>query len=192
MKGAVLPDPHDDLQVPPAIALVRDFVNTREPQTGAEDLGTPASLRDWCAARGLVAVGAGLSAADLQRAITVREGLRAVLLRHAGHEASGSAVAHLNQVFAEVPVTAAFDESGYRLVPVAPGPFPEILAALGDAIRQASEDRTWHRLKVCARDSCRWAFYDASKNQARRWCSMAGCGNHVKMKRAYARRTRPA
>ncbi|WP_454085637.1 CGNR zinc finger domain-containing protein [Georgenia sp. Marseille-Q6866] len=56
------------------------------------------------------------------------------------------------------------------------------------AIRCSAQDGTWTRLKVCARDTCRWAFYDASRNQARRWCSMAGCGNHVKMKRAYAAR----
>ncbi|WP_198671650.1 CGNR zinc finger domain-containing protein [Desertihabitans aurantiacus] len=36
---------------------------------------------------------------------------------------------------------------------------------------------------MCARDSCRWAFDDASRNQVRRWCSMAGCGNHIKMQR---------
>jgi predicted RNA-binding Zn ribbon-like protein len=45
---------------------------------------------------------------------------------------------------------------------------------------------------VCDRDTCRWAFYDASRNQARRWCSMAGCGNHIKMHRAYAARKRQA
>lgn len=57
------------------------------------------------------------------------------------------------------------------------------------AIRQAAEDGTWTRLKVCARDTCRWAYYDSSRNQARRWCSMAGCGTYIKMKRAYAVRT---
>jgi predicted RNA-binding Zn ribbon-like protein len=55
-------------------------------------------------------------------------------------------------------------------------------------MRQSTEDQTWERLKVCDRDSCRWAFYDTSRNRAGRWCSMAGCGNHIKMKRAYATR----
>ena len=175
--------------VPPAVELVRDFVNTREPQLAADDLTTPGALRDWCAARGLVSATTNLGAPDLHRALAVREGLRAVLLGHAGHEAEGGAVARLNQVFAELPVTAEFSVSGYRLVPAAAGPLAEIVAALGDAIRQASQDQTWQRLKVCARDTCRWAFYDASKNHSRRWCSMSGCGNHVKMKRAYVRRT---
>lgn len=64
------------------------------------------------------------------------------------------------------------------------------MARLLDAVRQAGEDRTWPRLTVCELATCRWAFYDASRNQARRWCSMARCGNHVTMRRAYAARTR--
>jgi predicted RNA-binding Zn ribbon-like protein len=41
------------------------------------------------------------------------------------------------------------------------------------------------RLRACAR--CRWLFLDESKNRSRRWCSMEGCGNRVKMRRHYAR-----
>ena len=74
------------------------------------------------------------------------------------------------------------------LVSTRTDPVGQALGQLLDAVRQTSQDGTWPRLKVCARDTCRWAFYDASRNQVRRWCSMAGCGNHVKMKRAYATR----
>jgi predicted RNA-binding Zn ribbon-like protein len=74
------------------------------------------------------------------------------------------------------------------LAPVRAAAFDRAMAALVDAIRACGQDSTWSRLKVCARDSCRWAFYDESRNQARRWCSMAGCGNHIKMRRAYAAR----
>ena len=183
-----MPDAITD-HVPRAIELVRDFVNTREPQVGADELTTPTALRDWCAARGLVTTRARMGAADLDRALVVREGLRAVLMGHAGHEADEEAIDGLNRVLAGAPVAAQVDTDGFRLAPGAPGPLAETLAGLADAVREASEDQTWHRLKVCARGTCRWAFYDASRNQVRRWCSMAGCGNHVKMKRAYARRT---
>lgn len=57
-----------------------------------------------------------------------------------------------------------------------------------DAVRQASEDGSWVRLKACARPSCRWAYYDHSRNRSGRWCTMAGCGNAVKMQKAYASR----
>ena len=44
------------------------------------------------------------------------------------------------------------------------------------------------RVKECpGADDCGWLFYDTSKNNSRRWCSMEGCGSRVKMRRQYAR-----
>jgi predicted RNA-binding Zn ribbon-like protein len=63
-------------------------------------------------------------------------------------------------------------------------------AALGRllAIVYESElDGTWQRLKVCRSDTCRWAFYDSSRNRSGAWCSMAICGNRMKG-RAFRRR----
>jgi predicted RNA-binding Zn ribbon-like protein len=46
----------------------------------------------------------------------------------------------------------------------------------------ADDDLT--RLKQCpAPDGCGWLFYDTSKNQTRRWCSMRMCGNGAKARR---------
>ena len=40
------------------------------------------------------------------------------------------------------------------------------------------------RLKRCsARGECGWLFYDETKNNGRRWCSMDTCGAPAKMKR---------
>jgi predicted RNA-binding Zn ribbon-like protein len=36
------------------------------------------------------------------------------------------------------------------------------------------------RVKLCAAEDCRWAFYDRSKNGSRTWCSMGVCGNRQK------------
>jgi predicted RNA-binding Zn ribbon-like protein len=172
-----------------AATLVRDFVNTFEPQTGAETLTTPDLLRDWFAERQLLPDNARLRPADLALALTMREGLRSVLLLHAGHDADTAALERLDGALSAVPVRLAITADGAaRLIATRPAAFDVALARLIDAIRQSAEDGTWQRLKVCARDSCRWAFYDTSRNQARRWCSMAGCGNHLKMQRAYAAR----
>ncbi|WP_199424363.1 CGNR zinc finger domain-containing protein [Actinotalea solisilvae] len=175
--------------VPRAVGLVRDFVNTYEPQVDAESVGDPAVLGRWLVERGLAAPGTALHAADVVRAHVVREGLRSVLLDHAGHEPDPAALAALNATLAASPVTLAFAPGGHRIVALDGDGLAPALAGLLDAVREAAEDQTWGRLKVCARDTCRWAFYDASRNQARRWCSMAGCGNTVKMRRAYAART---
>lgn len=178
----------EDTVAPVAARLVRDFVNTYEPQVDRESIATPDRLGEWLISRGLAPVGFQLGAADVSRAITVREGLRQVLLDHAGHESDDALIDALNRELAAAPVRVTFDGGRARLAATAGEPWNHALAALLDAIRVSAEDGSWPRLKVCARDTCRWAFYDASRNQARRWCSMTGCGNHVKMKRAYAAR----
>jgi predicted RNA-binding Zn ribbon-like protein len=58
-----------------------------------------------------------------------------------------------------------------------------------DAVRTAMADGTWPRLKVCERDTCRWLFFDHSRNANSRWCASSVCGSREKSRRAYARRT---
>ncbi len=44
------------------------------------------------------------------------------------------------------------------------------------------------RVRQCqSDDGCGWLFVDRSKNGARRWCSMAVCGNRAKARRHYER-----
>jgi predicted RNA-binding Zn ribbon-like protein len=179
----------DEAVVPLAARLVRDFVNTYEPQLDEENLTTPDRLRAWFAERQLIPSDAKFRPADLAAAVTIREGLRSVLLGHAGHPTDPTAQERLDLALAAVPVRLALADGGPRLVAAGGSAADQALVRLLDAIRQCAEDHTWSRLKVCDRDSCRWAYYDASRNQVRRWCSMAGCGNYVKMRRAYAART---
>ena len=65
------------------------------------------------------------------------------------------------------------------------------LARLLAIIDNASCDGTWERLKVCAEQTCRYAFYDHSRNRSGSWCSMAVCGNRAKA-RSYRERRRTA
>lgn len=182
----------DDEAVPPAVRLLRDFVNTYEPQVDNESLDTPDALRKWLVAEGLLRPGTRLRPSDLATAVAFRERLRQVLLGHAGHAIDPAALRDLDTVLASVPVRLSLTGGGPRLVSASDTPFNEALAGLVEAIRQSVGHQVWSRLKVCDRDTCRWAYYDASRNQKRRWCSMAGCGNYVKMRRAYAARRRRA
>jgi predicted RNA-binding Zn ribbon-like protein len=43
------------------------------------------------------------------------------------------------------------------------------------------------QLKMCEDQECGWLFLDTSRNQSRRWCSMADCGNRAKANRYYKR-----
>jgi predicted RNA-binding Zn ribbon-like protein len=49
-------------------------------------------------------------------------------------------------------------------------------------------DGTWDRLKACPGHDCGWAFYDHSRNQTGRWCSMSVCGGRAKARAHYHRR----
>ena len=50
-------------------------------------------------------------------------------------------------------------------------------------------DGTWVRLKACPGRDCGWVFYDHSRNQSARWCSMKVCGDREKARAYYQRRT---
>lgn len=43
-------------------------------------------------------------------------------------------------------------------------------------------------VRQCAAPDCARLFLDVSRNQSRRWCDMAGCGNRQKARRHYARK----
>jgi predicted RNA-binding Zn ribbon-like protein len=60
------------------------------------------------------------------------------------------------------------------------GPLLQVVAeSLGEVLAlQATGE--WSRVKTCARESCRFVFFDASRNRSARWCSMQVCGNREK------------
>ena len=174
--------------MPAAARLLRDFINSAEPQTGTDMFTSPTALAAWCRDHGLLPRGTVLTQEDLTVAITVREGLRAVLQSHAGHETPVAELSVLNKALDRIPLRASFDGAGVlRLRAGDERPLYAVIVALLDTIRESANNGSWDRLKVCAKDSCRWAFYDGSRNRSGRWCSMAGCGNQIKMQRAHAR-----
>lgn len=43
------------------------------------------------------------------------------------------------------------------------------------------------RIRQCADDACGWLFLDHSRNNSRRWCDSADCGNRNRVRRHYRR-----
>jgi predicted RNA-binding Zn ribbon-like protein len=185
----VIVEAEPEKRAPEPLRLVQQFLNSVELDEDDEELGTPEALRDWLAARDLIAPGTKVTTADLRRAIDVREGLRALLYVHNGGDPDPKAVERLERAAAGAPMRAGVGPDGSpRLVPAgagAPGGLAELLAI----VSAAAVDGTWSRLKACADEGCRWAFYDRSKNRSGRWCSMEVCGNQQKA-RAYRERRR--
>ena len=177
--------PDDTRGAPGALVAVQALVNTAE-HRGAEDvLASPAAASAWLARAGL---SEPLGRGDWEGLIEAREALRTLLAVNAGLEggdAAEAAAAALRAV-ARVEVDVAPD-GGVTLRGDGDGARRLVADALV-AIHDAQVAGTWPRLKVCADPTCRWAFYDASRNRAGAWCSMAECGNRAKAQRFRSRR----
>jgi predicted RNA-binding Zn ribbon-like protein len=184
----VTSEPGDRSPAPGPLRLVQRFINSVDLEGGPELLGGPAALRDWLADAGLLDRGTRVTAADHQRAIALREAIRSLASAHAGHGDDPTATATVDDAARRAQLRPVMTDAwAARLEPEAGG----VDAALGKivaALHAAIATGTWERLKTCERDTCRWAFYDRSRNRSGHWCSMAVCGSREKNRRAYARR----
>src|SRR5215208_2929432 len=103
---------------PQPLYLVQRFVNSLDVESGEDELSSPEALRDWLAERGLMDAGESVGAADLRRAIDVREGLRAVLLENNGLPLDERRVERLDRAVRRAGVRVRF----------VPGRDPELVA----------------------------------------------------------------
>jgi predicted RNA-binding Zn ribbon-like protein len=65
---------------------------------------------------------------------------------------------------------------------------------LGQALSTVARDavelfgrRGTDRIRSCSADDCELVFYDESRSNNRRWCSMQRCGNRAKVRAHRAR-----
>lgn len=171
-------------EAPGRLELLRSFVNTVEPEDELDLLQANGELPQWCDKSGLC------PQADeevLGRLRAFREDLRALLEAHAGEGEQADRLRALEPYAAQSCLTMSLSELGRPVLhgrgSGADGVIAELFAIMYDAIGSG----TWHRLKACRKHSCRWAFYDKSKNGSGAWCSMRVCGNRVKAQRRRAR-----
>ena len=127
-------------------------------------------LPDWLAEHGLDG--------EAERARSVREALRALVLANNGFELEPEPLAVLNA--AAERVNLRVDRQGRVEFAT-----HDAIDAVVATVLQAMLDGSWSRLKACR--NCHWSFYDYSPNRSATWCSMQLCGNRDKT-RAYRRR----
>lgn len=169
------------------VGLVQAFVNTAHFDRGLDELKDPDALKAWLVARRLMDATQPVGAADAGHAVAVREAMRGVIGGNTGLPLYPVDAATLSEAAAASRLRLRFGADGKpRLEPEAGG----VVGALGRlvaALYTATRDEQWPRLKLCGDPSCRWAFYDESRNHSSRWCDMASCGNRQKAKRFRSR-----
>jgi len=183
-------EPASKQAAPGELELVRAFINTLDVETGQDDVATPAQLRAWLLARNLLSPRQRVTLDDVARAHAVREDLRALAAANDGDKLHAEAGRRLSRLGADFKLVVTFDGDGTsRLVADGDGIYRGLGAILA-IVHHSQVDGSWGRLKVCAKDSCQWAFYDHSRNHSGTWCNMAVCGNRVKVARFRQRQAR--
>jgi predicted RNA-binding Zn ribbon-like protein len=189
LSGTIMVAMDPEPERPPApgrLALVQDFVNSVELPDGDDRFATVAGAAGWLQEHN-VAGASTVTSKDCERIIGLRESLRAVLT-HGGDADVSAARSKLEQELSAATVRLVFSDSTPRLEAQGTGT-AALRALLAAAIAEANAQGTWSRLKICADDTCRWAYFDHSKNGRGAWCSMRSCGSRAKA-RTYRERRR--
>jgi predicted RNA-binding Zn ribbon-like protein len=188
--------------------LCLDFVNTLIVEGGStvDLLGSFDDLTEWCAsaeilsasrAREMTGRWSGTREAErtFAHAVHLRATLGAMVERIASgrHRVPQSGLDAINGVLHTVAgeLTIVRTREGYdtRFRTRLSEP-PDLLVPIAQSAADllSSDDLTL--VKKCQNPQCILHFYDTTKNHARRWCSMSGCGNRAKVAAHYQRTRR--
>jgi predicted RNA-binding Zn ribbon-like protein len=162
--------------------LLVAFVNTRDLEEETDSLGDPESLVDWITER----TGEFLPAPDRDdhaRVLGLRESLRALLRANNGVEASEGDLRPVREAAERSRYRSAISSDGQIELAPARSDLGGFEARLLLALERLQSHGAWPRLKACTDDGCQWAFFDATRNRSRTWCSMEECGNRQKTRR---------
>ena len=151
-----------------------------------ERLHSPADLANWLDDR----------FPDVDGTATDRDLVDAFALRHAiahsataisrGQRPDGDDVDVIN-LFAATPDIPPTLAGGRRHPGRAHARVSQTLSVMArEVVELFSADRA-DRIRECAADDCQLVFYDESRSNNRRWCSMQRCGNRAKVRAHRAR-----
>ncbi|HBW42044.1 MAG TPA: hypothetical protein DEF84_14805 [Leclercia adecarboxylata] len=166
--------------------LALDFINS-EYGTGDDRhdcLDDARSVIDWLQTAGLVPEGTVAPPELLEEARQLRDAARAVV--HAAMKSSEAELTVINSVLETGRPETRLEWDGetqrYRMDirPIADRP-AGLLWPIADALVKLVTDEKFEYVRQCEAHNCILLFHDLSKSHRRRWCSMATCGNRMKV-----------
>jgi len=173
---------------PEPLIAVQGLANTFAVDAGEERLLDPASAKRWLVESGLARPSVVVGDAELESLRACRAVVRELIDANLTGERPPKLEARLRALAAEHPVELRVGADGsLDLEPAAS--VDEVIAQMLGIVYRAQLESQWERLKICASDECRWAFYDSSRNRGGTWCQMETCGNRMN-NRAYRSRSR--
>lgn len=122
------------------------------------------------------------------RARALREWFRGFVLKHAGRPLTAQALQELGPLNGILERDEAFlqivpprGEGGLALQRIRRWRSPEsLLQPIGEAMARFVCEEDFSDVKACEGHNCTMLFADHTRRRARRWCTMAICGNRAK------------
>jgi predicted RNA-binding Zn ribbon-like protein len=186
----VIPSSHErDVSAPAPgdLEYVRSFLSLHDHvgETERSVPPAPSTIERWLRTSRLLNRRSPATEDDLRWAADVQSALRATVPDDR-RRVTPKDLQVLNDAARAAEVRVRFGEGDPTLEPDAGGVRGAVGRLLGFAA-VAAIDGSWSRLKTCESETCLGVFYDRSRNQSGRWCSMQVCGNRAKV-RAFRRR----
>jgi predicted RNA-binding Zn ribbon-like protein len=170
-----------------------DLLNsTLSPDGGAtrlDFLAEPSAFERWLANAEIEQPRDGAVAAATVS--NLRDALRPAFDRlAAGKPLSTETLGFVNAGLSEAPFVRRLTlrGEGYALEEAPIGAQSSVVATIAADFARFVTDYEAQRLKHCANPACTMVFYDRGKNNHRRWCSSAVCGNRDKVANYRARK----
>jgi len=181
--------------------LALDFVNTEMMLGGqhVDALQSPVDLCGWITqararypdAGYLKNVDARESSALLGEALELRRAIRSIMKAIVSkHRIPGTSVEMINRTLRGVPLHRELTSSGKQykwsdqlVTETETAILYPIARAAGDLLVGGKFDR----IKKCGNPDCILFLYDTTRSHTRQWCSMAACGNRMKVAAFYKR-----
>ncbi len=188
-----------------ANVLWLDFVNTLAISNGVESdrLTSDSDVINWCVQAGIVdleqkqslfpqSAKIGEQGKLLKLAISFRSELR-VIAEHivAGRQIPAPLIERLNEILRTKngynQLTRENDKFIRKYFTVFNEPV-QFIEPIAESAAKLLSEGDLSLVKKCEDTACILFFYDNTKNHARRWCSMSGCGNRAKAAAHYRRK----
>ncbi len=173
---------------PAPLLAVQALANTYSYEDDEERLLDPEAARSWLVGSGLASPAISVGPRDLERLVELRSAVRGLIAANLPETAEGGHPARNAAVLAsQAPPLRATSDGRLELDLEPASSVEELAGQVAGIVLRSQLGGEWERLKICASDDCRWAFYDASRNRGGTWCQMEVCGNRVKNRRYRAR-----
>jgi predicted RNA-binding Zn ribbon-like protein len=182
---------------PVPLIAVQGLANTLAFDPAEERLADAGATREWLLLSDLATPDVQVGRRELDQLLECRAAIRDLLDSNLTGKADPAASGRLARLAADHPVTLTNGSGEALSLDLNPATSVDgVISQMIGIVFQAQLEGQWSRLKICASDQCRWAFFDSSRNQGGTWCLMETCGNRVKnrtyRRRASARRRTPA